>query len=433
VKSLLGIISVLGLLFTDGSVFGNIPGGGNGTGAAVTITTNTSANTVTMANGIVTAVISIYSSQILQLTYNGNQLTGGGTGGNDDINWQGQGPVGVQEGANGVLSYVTNNGNFAEICIANLYANQGTTNVYAADAYYYFSMFRGSPGIYVTEDMERSTNTGSAFVAGGADIPSLTSELWGSFNWLGQDNGRFLLRETPADADAAVAGINNAPKEVTLLDQGLLAGQFECKYDFAGDLNSLHFAGWCSTGLSTNIGLWLIHPSREYFSAGPKHPEIVGQIDMINCTFKAVHFGFGSDLNFTNGETWSRVCGPLFFYCNKVPSGTVNPQISLYADAYDQAAAEAGAWPYTWFTADTNYAQASGRGTVAGQLVISDSGNAKSDGIEFLIVFFDEPFAPLIVLPNPFTKAVFDFLLFFAGSFGCRRIDNLTGFPLFSN
>jgi hypothetical protein len=101
-------------------------------------------------------------------------------------------------------------------------------------------------------------------------------------------------------------------------------------------LNCLHFAGWCSTTLSTNIGLWMIHPSREYFSSGPKHPEIVGQIDMINCTFKAVHFGFGSDLNFTNGETWSRVCGPLFFYCNQVPSGTANPQIPLYADAAAQ-------------------------------------------------------------------------------------------------
>jgi len=379
------------------SVRANLPGGGNGTGPAVTLSFNTNASppTVTLANGMVTVVIDTYSSQILELNYNGNQLTGGGTSSTSAINWQGQGPTGVQEGANGVLSVIvnpaTNNGAFAEICIANLYANQGTTNVYAADAYYYFAMFRGSPGIYVTEDMERSTNTGSAFVAGGADIPSLTTELWGGFNWLGQDNGRFLLRETPADGNAAIAGINNAPKEVTLLSQGLLAGQFECKYDFAGDLNSLHFAGWCSTGLSTNIGLLLIHPSREYFSSGPKHPEIVGQIDMINCTFKSVHFGFGSDLNFTNGETWSRVCGPLFFYCNQVAPGTANPQIHLYADADAQAAAEGGAWPYTWFTADTNYAQPSGRGTVTGRLAINDSGNPNAAAAGMWVGLLQQP------------------------------------------
>jgi len=357
--------------------FGNLPGGGTGSAAPVTLTSNPAANppTVTLANGIVTVVIDTYSSQILSFTYNGNQVTGGGTGGNDDINWQGQAPAGVQEGANGVLTILTNTGDFAEIQIANLYSNQGTTNAYAADAYYYFAMFSGSPGIYVAEDMERSTNTGSASVAGGADIPSLTCQLWGTATWLGQDNGRFLLRETPADSAAAIPGINNCPKEVTLLDQGLLSGQFECKYDFSGDLNALHFAGWATDTLSTNIGFWLIHPSREYFSGGPKHPEIVGQIDMINCTFKSVHFGFGSDLNFTNGETWSRVCGPVFFYANQVPPGTANPQLPLYADAQAQAAAEAGAWPYTWFTADTNYAPASARGVVAGKLVINDSGN----------------------------------------------------------
>src|SRR5579863_9400844 len=101
-----GLLALCGWLFSDISALANIPGGGNGSGPAVALIFNTNANppTVTMSNGIVTAVIDTYSSQILQLIYNGNQLTGGGTGGNNDINWQGQGPVGVQEGANGVLS-----------------------------------------------------------------------------------------------------------------------------------------------------------------------------------------------------------------------------------------------------------------------------------------------------------------------------------------
>jgi len=217
-----------------------------------------------MSNGMVTAVTDTFSSQILQLIYNGNQLTGGGTSGTSDINWQGRLQSACRRSQRhlvGDCQSGNNGGAFAEICIANLYANQGTTNAYAADAYYYFSMFRGSPGIYLTEDMERSTNTGSAFVAGGGDIPSLTSQLWGNFNWLGQDNGRFLLRETPVDTQVG----GNGPKEVALLTTGQLAGQYECKYDFAGDLNSLHFAGWCSTTLSTNIGLWLIHPAASIF------------------------------------------------------------------------------------------------------------------------------------------------------------------------
>ncbi|MGD1083981.1 MAG: polysaccharide lyase family protein [Verrucomicrobiota bacterium] len=370
-----GLLALCGLMLSVMPVFANIPGGGAGAGPNVTLSTNTSAGTITMANGIVTAVISMNSSQILELTYLGHQVTAGGTGGTDAFYWQGQSSAGEETPINGIVTVVvnpaTNSGDSAEISIANLYTNQGTNSPFVADAYYHFSMFRGSPGIYAAEIMSRTTNT----PGGGADIPSFTCKLNGDFfAWLAQDNGRSLLRETPTESDNATSGINNAPKEVTLLNQGLLAGQFECKYDYAGDLGLLHFIGWCSTNQTTNFGLWMVHPTREYWSGGPGHPEIVGQIDMLNCTFKGVHFGFGSDLNFTNGETWSRVCGPVFLYFNQVPPGTANPWVPLYADVYAQAAAESGAWPYGWFT-PTNYAGASSRGAVSGKLVIRDSGN----------------------------------------------------------
>jgi len=379
------------------AMLANPPNGGNGTGPNVTLSTNSSAGTITMANGIVTAVISIYSSQILQLTYNGQQVTDGGTAGNGAFYWQGSDQTGAEQtGGYGILSVVvnpaTNGGDDAEICIANLYASQDDTNAYAADAYYYFDMFRGSPGIYVTEDMERTTNA----PAGGGGVPSLTCKLWTNFNWLAQDTGRNLLRESAADADDAISGINNAPKEVTLLQTGQLAGQFECKYDFSGDLGLLHFAGWCSTDLTTNFGLWLIRPSSEFNACGPKHPEIIGQIDMINCPFAGVHFGFGSDLEFTNGETWSHVCGPLFFYFNQVPPGTANPQVPLYADAAAQAVAEEGAWPYNWFTDDTNYAQAAGRGAVSGKLLIADSGNPNASAAGMWVGVLQQPASSIV-------------------------------------
>jgi len=59
-------------------VFANIPGGGNGAGANVTLVNNGN-GTVTLANGIVTAQIKISTAQILQLTYNGFHVTDGGT------------------------------------------------------------------------------------------------------------------------------------------------------------------------------------------------------------------------------------------------------------------------------------------------------------------------------------------------------------------
>ena len=160
----------------------NIPGGGNGSGPAVGIIYNNNANppTVTLSNGIVSVVIDTYSSQILQLFYNGNQLTDGGSA----MYWQGQGHTGEQTGTHGVLSVIvnpaTNGGAFAEICIANLYTNQRFARcLFGGCRYYYFSMFRGSPGIYVTEDMERDKNA----VAGGADIPQFDLlTFWGNFN-----------------------------------------------------------------------------------------------------------------------------------------------------------------------------------------------------------------------------------------------------------
>src|ERR1035438_436140 len=91
------------VLLSAGSVFANIPGGGNGTGANVTITTNTGAGTITMANGIVTVVINFNTSQILQLTYLGHQVTAGGTSGTSAFYWQGQNSVGEQTGANRIL------------------------------------------------------------------------------------------------------------------------------------------------------------------------------------------------------------------------------------------------------------------------------------------------------------------------------------------
>src|SRR5436309_2737643 len=69
-------------------VSANIPGGGNGTGANVTLVNNGD-GTVTMANGVVTAKIKISTAQILELTYNGVQVTDGGTAGNNGFYWQG--------------------------------------------------------------------------------------------------------------------------------------------------------------------------------------------------------------------------------------------------------------------------------------------------------------------------------------------------------
>jgi rhamnogalacturonan endolyase len=351
-------------MFTAEPTFANIPGGGDGTGPNVTLVNNGD-GTVTMANGVVTAQIKISTAQILQLTYNGVQVTDGGTASNNGFYWQGS--SGGSDTLTTIVDPSTNGGNWAEIMLFDSITNN-TSN---ANAYRYFSLFRGSSGLYVCQVMWHT----AAMPAGGLGIPSLTCKLGSDiFNWLGQDTGRNQLMERVADLNSGLGGINNAPKEVTLLTQGQLAGQFDCKYDFSGDLGSLGFSGWCSTNRASNFGLWMVHPSNEYFADGPMHREILAQMMLINSTFTGVHFGFHPDMSVAAGENWAMVDGPFLLYFNKVASGTANPQTPLYADVMAQTAAERGAWPYSWFS-DANYVSGAGRGTVSGRIVISDSGN----------------------------------------------------------
>jgi autotransporter-associated beta strand protein len=403
----------------------NVPGGvigTSGTYPAVTVTSNTAAQTITMSNGIVTAVIDTYTGQILTLTYSGYQVTSGGTGGDDDFFWQGQNSVGEQTGEFGVPSIVLNTSTCCDVMIADLFSNHTSSTDSPDDAYHHFTMFQGSPGIYVTEIMARpSTAPGypDGYPAGGADIPSFTGGLAGElgstpFNWLAQDSaGQNVLM--PMDSNAAdwVSGINSSPKEVTLVNSGLLDGRFNCKYNYSGDLGLLSVTGWCVNNETStpNIGVWVIHPSTEYFSCGPKHPEILSQILNFNVTFKGVHFGFGSDLSMAAGETWTRVCGPMFVYLNKTAATTVvsgsNPaltgtaQVALYADARAQAAAEKGAWPYSWVD-DSHWVPASGRGTVTGTIVISDSGNPLASAANMWVGVAQQPASTESPQPSDF-------------------------------
>jgi rhamnogalacturonan endolyase len=381
------------LLLTSSVAWANLPNGGNGTGANVTLVNNGN-GTITMQNGIVNALINIATAQIFTLTYNGTQVTTGGTAANDAFYWQGT--SGSADTLVTIADPATNGGNYAEIDLEDPAANSGN----AADAHRHFSMFRGSPGIYATEIMTRSASA----AAGGASIPSLTSKLGSSpMNWLAQDanSPRFLAMPNVNDLATATSGVNFAPKEVTLLTTGNLAGQFDCKYDYAGDLGALTTTGWCSN--TSNIGIWILHPSDEYFSSGPMHREILAQLMLLNTTFGGVHFGFNDDENFSAGETWSRVCGPFFIYLNKVAQGTANPPAALYADALAQAQAERGAWPYTWFT-DGNYTQASGRGTVTGNIIINDYGNPNASPANLWVGVAQQPPSATSPLPADFQQ-----------------------------
>src|SRR6516165_2756208 len=104
------------------SLRANIPGGGNGLGPNVTLINNGD-GTVTMANGIVSANIKISTAQILQLTYNGFQVTDGGISGNNGFYWQGS--SGSSDTMTTIVDPSTNGGDYAEIQLTDNYLNSG--------------------------------------------------------------------------------------------------------------------------------------------------------------------------------------------------------------------------------------------------------------------------------------------------------------------
>ncbi|MGC3988773.1 MAG: AI-2E family transporter [Chthoniobacteraceae bacterium] len=82
-----------------------------------------------------------------------------------------------------------------------------------------------------------------------------------------------------------------------------------------------------------------------------------------------------------------------FIYCNNIPSTTTNPvqaSQALYADAVAQAAAEATAWPYSWFS-NANYTGPSGRGSVTGHLVISDPYSPNASAANMWVGLIQQP------------------------------------------
>ena len=359
---------IVGLLFVTATFArANIPGGGTGTGANVTITDNGS--TVTMANGIVSIVVTKTSAEIptINYTYNNtgssqtvNLLSGGSSGGK--LYWFQNGGTFIA----GPFTYsvVANNGNYAEISLSYASPTNGVMDIH-------YSMLRGSPGFYTTPILIHRNQDG---VIGIELRPNIYAGS--TFNWMSVDAARNRLMEV---SGGTAVGVQGAPAECSLWTSGLYAGQYEDKYKYTADLAIQKFWGWSSVGTGgKNVGLWNVSASGEYYPGGPLERSLMEHIGTtILNVFTGHYYGMATDGTLTDGEVWSKVYGPYFYYCNNVTNtltSTNQGAMALYNDALAQCAAEQTAWPYSWFT-NASYAPATNRGTVTGTIAISDSGN----------------------------------------------------------
>ncbi len=364
--------------------FANIPGGGNGTGPAVTVVNNGD-GTVTMANGLVSIVITTSSATLYDIyyTYNNNGVTatnqvlnGGKDGGM--FYWE----LGGFSSGNFTYSLVTNSGSYAEVDLFADSATNGTVDIH-------YSMFRGSPGFYVTPIWSHRAQDGAMGTGEMRDNIYIAPY----FNWMSVDAARNF--EMGTNETHTVAYWSTA-EDSLVVSPGPRQGTYDDKYKGITDLLSLRVWGWSSVSDATvgmvgqNIGIWHIKASSEYDAGGPLNADLTDapMVNMIGGSHS-----FPLDNSYGSGEVWSRASGPYFIYFNNVTNTLSNPvqtSSALYSDAQAQAVAEVSAWPYGWFN-NPVYAPAAQRGVVTGRMVIADSGNPNASASNLWVGLVCQP------------------------------------------
>ena len=371
-------------------VLANIPGGGTGTGSDVTLTDNGS--TVTMANGIVSILITKANANITQINYSYNNgggtqtqqlLAGGYSGGK--FYWENAG-FGSSSFA---YSVVASTGDYCEVDLLATSATNGVMDVH-------FSMLRGSPGFYVTPIWSHRAQDSLMPDNEGRDNIYVGS----IFNWMSVSAQHDF--ETGVNQPLVPAFIS--PQENELVTGGPMQGTYFDKYkygmDFGGQNSGERVWGWSSVNdpsigfAGKNVGIWHVLASVEMYNGGPMKTELMeGEsaytLNMINGS----HYGLGQAFVMASNEVWSKTYGPYFIYFNNVTNtltDAVQASRALFADAQAQAAAEQTAWPYTWFN-NANYVPASGRGAITGQFVINDTFNPNASASNLWVGIVQQP------------------------------------------
>jgi rhamnogalacturonan endolyase len=345
----------------------NIPGGGTGSGPAVTVTDNGD-GTVTLANGIASILIVKKTGRLNALFYTHNNGAGPVT--SEILLSRGNYYYGGFSLGTGVFDYslardpASNGGSYGDVMLLSNSDNNGAMEIH-------FSMLRGSPGFYSTAVMTHRAQDAKSEVGAWGVVTRVTA----GFNWLSADAMRNFLIGIPSSKGVKVP---NSPHEITVNLNGAQQGEYADKFIYGQDHADLRAWGWSSVGQGgLNVGMWMM-TNMEFSDGGPmKHDVSVYPYSELNNSILTGELGMGSDGHFDAGEVWSKTCGPWFIYLNDVPAtitGTSQAAQMLYTDALAQAAAEKLAWPYTWFK-NSNYVPPSGRGTVTGRIVINDSGN----------------------------------------------------------
>jgi rhamnogalacturonan endolyase len=370
--------------------------------APVTVTDD--GNSWTLDNGIVKAVILKRSGAISSLIYKGVETAGNGQARASGI-WE-QDPSNAAT-VNGLTDSVTidpakNGGARAEVSVKGVTGDQVGLSPGAPgapqggirlDLEIRYAMGRGESGVYTYAIFSHP----ASYSAGSVGAESrFIFEMDRSFDWISVDQDRNMLECAPTDWGT---GVVVHAKEQRIMSVGVYKNSVEHKYSYSGVQFKTPAYGWSST--KSHIGVWFINPTTEYLSGGATKQELDCHFGdngdptpIILDYWKGSHYGQNTVCNIAEGETWSKVVGPIFVYVNSlasyqtpsatdlatlaasdgdptVPAAWKNNANALFQNAIDQAKIEKSNWPYDWVTG-VDYPHKSERGNVTGQLVLND-------------------------------------------------------------
>jgi rhamnogalacturonan endolyase len=352
----------------------------------VTVTDNGDA--WTMDNGIVKATINKNNSVMSSLVYHGVEIMGpGGI-------WE-QKPSG-RVTRSLTIDPASNGGERAEVAIKGVNGRMDIEVRYALE--------RGVSGFYTYAEFSHQVS----YPPAGEGESRFILQMNPMMDWLSVDADRNMLMCSGQDIRA---GVVIHAKEQRILSTGIYKNSVEHKYSYCGVMYKLPAYGWSST--KNHIGIYFINPSTEYIGGGASKLDLVCHMGATLLDYwTSGHYAGGACCAIPAGESWKKVVGPIFVYCNAlqdprdpspaeldtlaategnptVPTTLHDNAITLWQDALNKAKEVKAAWPYDWVSG-VDYPHKDQRATVTGQLVLNDP-QATSTKLPHLTVGLSHP------------------------------------------
>lgn len=331
-------------LFLPRFAAANVPGGGD-SGPAVTL--KDLGSTVVLDNGVLTASISKLNATVNSLRFMGNEMA-------RSIYYSMDGGSRFRVPTRCVYAVCAASPDMLDVEMKSPWSHETE----AFDIEIHYVLRRGATGLY-----------SYAVLTHPADYPNGGYGEWRMVWKLSDDLLEKIyvddLRHWQMPDSYDLQHAEPTPiKEIIKLKTGVMAGQYDCKYNYSAEYWGLGCWGHASD--KNKIGAWIVLGSHEFFNDGPTKQDLTAASGINHLHFGMDHYN-GSGVHVAAGEFWQKFYGPYLLYCNTNAAGGD----ACWADALTQAKAEKAAWPYAWLT-NALYPSASQRGTVQGRLRVQD-------------------------------------------------------------